>query len=309
MKHILFSIFIVLALNSFSQIVNIPDANFKAYLVGNTLINTNSDTEIQLSEATAFTGTIDCSSLNITNLIGIETFTSLTELGCSSNQLTSLNVTQNIALTNLACGQNQLISLDVSQNILLSTLTCEQNSLISLDISQNPYLTFFDCNNNQLECLNASSGLNSLVLFFRAFGNPNLTCIEVFDVAWSTANWTDINNWMYFSLDCTNSTCFCTTTFSSINETGLDFYTSPSGIVYTDNGIYKDVIPNAAGCDSIITITLSMNYTGIDELINSSKDLLKIVDIMGKETSYKSNTALIYIYSDGTTERVFKLED
>ena len=33
------------------QNVNIPDANFKAYLVANSLINTNGDTEVQISEA------------------------------------------------------------------------------------------------------------------------------------------------------------------------------------------------------------------------------------------------------------------
>jgi hypothetical protein len=42
--------------------VNIPDANFKAYLVGNTAINTNGDNEIQVSEATPFVGSINCSS-------------------------------------------------------------------------------------------------------------------------------------------------------------------------------------------------------------------------------------------------------
>ena len=42
--------------------VNIPDANFKAYLVGNSLINTNGDAEIQISEANSFSGTIVCSN-------------------------------------------------------------------------------------------------------------------------------------------------------------------------------------------------------------------------------------------------------
>ena len=32
-------------------VVTIPDANFKAYLVGNSAINSNGDTEIQISEA------------------------------------------------------------------------------------------------------------------------------------------------------------------------------------------------------------------------------------------------------------------
>ena len=80
--------------------VNIPDANFKAYLVGNTAINTNGDTEIQLSEATAFNGQINCSSDNISDLTGIEAFTALTELYCYNNQLTSLDVISNLALTN-----------------------------------------------------------------------------------------------------------------------------------------------------------------------------------------------------------------
>jgi len=42
---------------------------------------------------------------------------------------------------------------------------------------------------------------------------------------------------------------------------------------------------------------------------NSQVDLVKIVDMMGRETAYKPNTVLLYIYSDGTTERVFKLEN
>ncbi|MBL0910764.1 MAG: T9SS type A sorting domain-containing protein [Bacteroidia bacterium] len=36
-------------------------------------------------------------------------------------------------------------------------------------------------------------------------------------------------------------------------------YTSPGGAVYTTSGIYTDTIPNAAGCDSILTITLTVN--------------------------------------------------
>ena len=39
-----------------AQNVNIPDAKFKAALVGNSSINTNGDTEIQVSEAMSYTG-------------------------------------------------------------------------------------------------------------------------------------------------------------------------------------------------------------------------------------------------------------
>ena len=106
MKKLLL-ILLALPLIGFGQNVNIPDANFKAYLLGNTAINTNGDTEIQVSEASAFNGEIYCVGLNISNLTGIEAFTALTKLYCSGNQLTSLNVSQNTALTYLYCNGNK----------------------------------------------------------------------------------------------------------------------------------------------------------------------------------------------------------
>lgn len=48
---------------------------------------------------------------------------------------------------------------------------------------------------------------------------------------------------------------------------------------------------------------------GIQELSNSEVKLQKIVDLMGRETEFKPNTPLIFIYEDGTTERILKLEE
>jgi hypothetical protein len=59
---------------AYTQNVTIPDANFKAALVNNSIINTNMDTEIQITEASAFNGMIDVSGLGITDLTGIEAF-------------------------------------------------------------------------------------------------------------------------------------------------------------------------------------------------------------------------------------------
>ena len=36
---------------------------------------------------------------------------------------------------------------------------------------------------------------------------------------------------------------------------------------------------------------------------NPNKELLKIVDILGREAIHKKNTLLFYIYSDGTVEK------
>ena len=139
-----------------NQVVYIPDANFKKYLIGNEDINTNGDNEIQLSEATSFEGEINCGNINISNLNGIEAFTALTGLDCGDNYLTSLDVSKNTALTSLYCHSNQLTSLDVSKNTALTDLDCGHNQLTSLDVSKNTALTELGCHINQLTSLDVS---------------------------------------------------------------------------------------------------------------------------------------------------------
>ncbi len=53
----------------------------------------------------------------------------------------------------------------------------------------------------------------------------------------------------------------CVSTASSLTETVCASYLSPAGNTYTTTGMYYDTIPNAAGCDSIITIDLTVQNT------------------------------------------------
>ena len=48
---------------------------------------------------------------------------------------------------------------------------------------------------------------------------------------------------------------------------------------------------------------------GIEELSSQNKEAVKIVNLLGQEVEYTPNTVLIYIYSDGTSERVMKIEE
>ena len=50
------------------------------------------------------------------------------------------------------------------------------------------------------------------------------------------------------------------------------------------------------------------SLVGMDEIGSSQKELVKIVDLMGRETENKPNTLLIYIYSDGTKEKLYRVE-
>ena len=281
----------------FGQNVNIPDANFKAYLVGNTAINTNGDNEIQVSEASVFNGAINVYTSNIFSLSGIEAFVSLTDLNCPGNNLTSLDVSACAALTSLLCSWNQLTSLDVSACTLLTSLNCGYNQLTSLDVSACTALTYLDCcfssltslnhtgvylltslicNGNLLTSLDVStctslttlycqynlltsldvSALTSLTTLycyanqltsldvkngnninmfetFNTLNNPNLSCIEVDNVAWSNVIWADvIDSTAFFSLNCSGAG------ISDINESNtLMLYPNPTNGDFTITGL------------------------------------------------------------------------
>lgn len=47
---------------------------------------------------------------------------------------------------------------------------------------------------------------------------------------------------------------------------------------------------------------------GIDEINNENKKIVKIVDMMGREVIDNPNNIFIYIYDDGSTEKVFRIE-
>ena len=58
----------------------------------------------------------------------------------------------------------------------------------------------------------------------------------------------------------------------------------------------------------VLTETTEPLTTGINELNSNNKQLLKIVDILGKESKPSPNNVLFYIYSNGTVEKRLIIE-
>ena len=59
-----------------------------------------------------------------------------------------------------------------------------------------------------------------------------------------------------------------------------------------------------SSCSTPITIILQNITLNSNEILeNRDKQLIKIVDLLGRETPFKPNTPLLYIYNDGTVER------
>jgi len=200
------------------QNVNIPDLNFKSALLNHfPKIDTNNDGQISVAEAQAFTGTIQCNNKNISDLTGIEAFVNTTYLNCSTNQLSSLDLSNNTALTLLDCRFNQLTSLDINNNTALEGLFCAFNQLSSLDVSNNTALTLLNCSDNQLSSLDVS---NNTALTLLYCSNNQLSSL---DVSNNTAL-TDLRcqNNQLSSLDVSNNTVLTQLRCNNNQLTSLD---------------------------------------------------------------------------------------
>ena len=124
----LLSLFLLFSISVFADDVainatNFPDAYFRA-VVAESGIDKNQDGYLSQEEIEAIKE-LNVVKKSIADLKGIEYFTSVTKLYCSYNQLTSLDVSKNVALEIFWCYENQLTSLDLSKNtaLKLSALT------------------------------------------------------------------------------------------------------------------------------------------------------------------------------------------
>jgi len=142
---------------------------------------------LDISTNTALT-TLGCSNNLLTSLV-VSDNTDLSKLHCQYNQITSLDVSGLTSLYEIYCYENQLSTLNVSSNTALQYLYCYNNSLTSLNVSSNTVLEYLYCNNNSLTSLNVKNGNNNNLSDFDATSNPDLTCIQVDDAAWSTDYW------------------------------------------------------------------------------------------------------------------------
>ena len=86
-----------------------PDANFRNFILSQTYGTDGVLTDAEIAEVTK----IDCNYKNIVSLEGIGFFSALEDLSCYRNEMTELNLTNNIALKRLSIYNTPLAALDM----------------------------------------------------------------------------------------------------------------------------------------------------------------------------------------------------
>jgi len=247
--------------------VTIPDANFKASLLAASTINTNGNSEIECTEAAAYTGYIDGFGQNISDFTGIESFPNITGLIIYDNPVSSIDISTNTLLEALNVSSMNLSSLDLSNNLLLEDLNISKNQLEALDLSLHNNLSYLLCNENTpLTSLNIANQNNSNLITFQARLNPNLDCVKVDDpvAASSYSNWSIDANTSY-SVDCTLTNIRT----DKLDKTEASIYPNPTtdAITIEVDNLVEVNIYNTSGrliqSETVNKINLSHLPTGV----------------------------------------------
>ncbi len=82
-----------------------------------------------------------------------------------------------------------------------------------------------------------------------------------------------------------------------------------NGIQLSVSGDYSIVLINSAGCDSIVNLNFTYNHiSAINNNNTKERTLIKITDVLGRETNGRENNLLFYLFDDGTVEKRIIIE-
>jgi len=248
--------------NSFTAI---PDANFENKLIALGIDIDGKNGKVLTSSISSIT-TLDISSSSISNLTGIEGFTTLKQLNISSNNLKAIDLTKNVLLTSVNAKSNQLLNLDLSKNTALQEADFSANNLFSL---------------------NLKNGKNATLTAGNFKSNPNLTCIQVDDKGFSDANWSNFKETTAsYNLVCDNNN------FTLIPDTVFENRLITLGI--DKDGLNGGVLTSSISSVKELNIYISQgskdlainDLTGIQdfkalEKLNVSNNQLNELDLSG----------------------------
>lgn len=150
----------------FAQQTLIPDPNFEQALISLGLDDVL-DGMVLTANIDSVTN-LEVDAQGITDLTGIEDFSSLEVLHCSVNELNGLDVSQNSQLRELRCFSNDLTELNVASNVLLEELNFRANQVSGIDLTNNVALYELWASENVLTSLDLTQNLELLRLFVQA---------------------------------------------------------------------------------------------------------------------------------------------
>ncbi|MEM6718980.1 MAG: hypothetical protein AAF611_06690 [Bacteroidota bacterium] len=211
------------------------------------------------------------------------------DIRIEENNINSIDLSNNPLLDILQINNNQLTALDLSNNPLLIRLRANDNAITELDLTNNTVLSEVRLQVNNLTELNIQNGANTSISTFEAYNNPNLTCIRVDDVTYSTTNWTSIDAASTFSDTYCNYTSIPDANFEAALEAlGYD---DISGDGQVPTALIETVTNLDLRNQSIADLTGIEDFTALDTL-DCSNNSLTTFDISSNENLMIVNASM-----------------
>lgn len=249
---------------------------------------------------------------------------------------TSDNNTATWTLTN-AAGCDSIVTLDLTIQSAINTadIVTACNSFVWTDGN-----TYTSSNNTAIQTLTSSNGCDSVVTLDLTILNATagvdvITACESY--TWIDGNnYTTSNNIATYTL--TNEVgCDSVVTLDltigslpdiSVSQNGEILTANQSGATYqwldcndsnaSINGATDQSYTPTASGNYAVHISLNncsdtsscylVDVNGIKELLPGQRELIRVTDLLGRETTPEKNRVLIYIYSDGTIERIYEFK-
>ncbi len=178
MKTFISFLCFIFSVSVFSQYTFIPDAGFEQALINQGIDSDGLVNGQVLTSDISGVINLNIQGENIDDLSGIADFIALQKLNCSSNNLSSLDLTANTALKKLTCISNPLTSLDLSHNTLLEYLSIGNTNLTTINLTHNTQLIEMFCSSNHtLQNIDFSQSVNLSRLTL--IDNFNLANIDI----------------------------------------------------------------------------------------------------------------------------------
>ena len=244
--------------------------------------------------------TLDCDSLNDLTInvsqdpYEVDMDTALLVSDGGSFTISSMSVGDTIGSASLTAGTNAFTT-----DLLVSSVVSSSQVVVeSIDVNSGLLLGTFLISNNlsggvSITATSPADGNNitltgntSSITFNNVFLNPNASTLNFVSTITSELGDVDIQNFSFVIV------CQCVTQYTDVIITSCDNFTW-DGIVYDSTGSYTNTYLDLLGCDSIVTLNLTINNSS-----TGSVDITACDDFTWDGVVYDSTGSYTNLYSD-----------
>ena len=284
-----------------AQYTIIPDHEFEYFLIYSGYDSGSIDGKVltsnidSIKEIYFFPG---AANINIKDLTGIEDFKALQKLNCQNCNLTSLDLSKNIALTELICENNKLTSLNVAGCVNLKTINCNGNPFTNLDFTKTINLETLYCKGLNLTVLDLNTNLKYLNCSFCPIKNLDLSKCTFLETLICTNNqFTSLDiskNINLTGLSCDNNQLTKLDISKNINLKG--FTCENNQLINLDTFTNNNLTYIYCGYNKILNLDLSNNpnllYLNCNNNLMSNLDISKNINITDVRCNNNQLTSL-----------------